>query len=952
MNRITGRAAFGHAFSVKVSRTGDYLTHAWIAFELPTVKLHVNEYQWGGPDAYTDIPMVSRVYFDDLRADLPDVLIKNPDGTYKVRLKGSMLYRWFGPSARIRWCKKLAHNLVDTVKVTVNDLSMCSVNSQWLDFWSEFMLPPEKAQCYNEMIGNTERWTDPMRFYNRQRTDAAYDDIRNGISAPGGKLQLPIPLPFSREYGTCLPCAAIPYNEIRIHTTLANWSDVLVVDYPYGCSFGGNDRGTYFSDEQAMRRGKMIQDCLHVMWLNRYAPSPDYVTGYLTQFHPISTEETTTTQTVKASSSVNTQTTVFFFLSDVAGSSTTTVETGSSQIANATGSGTTATGSSKSLTDVGTTTTVQSVESLALLAATIDVANRKRRADIIAYLANVRVIAADPAVNQDLSSYYMNDWNALASSINTGLTAELAISSFKVTTINRPIGQRPSISDLADVMQFGDPSDSCIFHMTGVNNLSICIDSANFVFFINETLTSPAIVEACKSNKYQYLSMHLDYTDAGVSYETSIYKIQYSGARIVLSPKQVVRPILPSLPKYNSRRLYGYKNGRLISVRSGNINPPPCIVSFFNATMFTYMHCELLIRLTGRMPLSAYVDTAVSSYVTTTTTQLLQNGASIYRQRIRSIIAARMLLDPTCLLFPFVATMEALQEDDWRFLADNLGYWTGWMWACDYKRNIPPPTALVMLVEAFGCSTSCSESKLQAIPEIISASWWFNYAIVHSSERQRMGLEKRACVCEWMQRADDVGIQPDSSITKLNLFFKNAVRALFFCVKNETIPSERSHYDARSTRVSWDGTSQPFPITPIVQTISLFYGKVGKFEKMPLDHFSLVEPFYHANLNSVSSGFSMLSFCNDIRIAPPNGHVNFSNLTNISVEFEETSDVTLLKEDRSRLPVVPTKQSLLDAQAVSDRQLSFNQAWRYSCCVYALTNSVIEISRGTLKFLF
>lgn len=948
MNRITGRATFGHTFSVKVSRTGDYLTHAWIAFELPTVKLHPSEYLWGGPDVTTDIPMANKVYLDDLVADLPDAIRKNPDGSFTVRMKGSMLYRWFGPSARIRWCKNLAHNLIETVKFTVNDLPMCHVNAQWLDFWSEFMLPREKSQSYDEMIGNTERWTNPMRFYNRLRTDDAYDELRSGMAAPGGKLQLPIPLPFSREYGTCLPCASIPYNEIRIHTTLADWKDVLVIDYPYGSSFGGNDRGTHFTDEQAVARGKMMQDCLHVMWLNRYTPSPDYISGYLEKFHPVSTEETTTTQTVQVTSTVKTKKTTFYFLSDTAGDASTSTAVSSGATVPSSAGATTTTSTSQSTSSKGTTTQVQSVESSAMLAVRIDMANRKRRADIIERLTSLRLLASNDQVSQSIRPFHLTDWNEFATRVNADLPADQAISTFKVMTLLRPGPQQPSLSELVDVMERGDPMDAMLFRMTTANRMAICIDGANYSFSLNESLTSPELVATFKSQKYQYISMHLDYDDPGVCYEDGIFRIQYIGAQILLSFRYV-----PSFAKYNTRRHYGYTgNARRVSVRDGNTNPPPCIVHFFNNPLFTYRHCELLIRLSGNMPLSAYVDTAVSTYVSTNTTQVIQNGASIYRQRIASIIAARMLLDPNCLVFPFIANLEGLGDRDWQRLADDLGYWTGWMWSHHYKRDHPPPTALARLVEAFSCSRSCSFDALATIPEIVGASWWFNYAIVHSNERQRMGLEKRVCVCEWMQRADDAFIQADSTITTLNLFFKNAVRALFFCARNTTIASERSHYDARRVRVSWDGIDLPSPAVPIVQTISLFYGKVGKFEKMPFDHFALVEPYLHAKLNRATSGLAMLSFANDIRVAPPNGHVNFSNLEGIHVQFEETSDVTLLKQNWDHLSSSErSTQRAVDAQVAADRQLAFHPNWKYACCAYALTNNIIEISKGTIKFL-
>jgi hypothetical protein len=211
-----------------------------------------------------------------------------------------------------------------------------------------------------------------------------------------------------------------------------------------------------------------------------------------------------------------------------------------------------------------------------------------------------------------------------------------------------------------------------------------------------------------------------------------------------------------------------------------------------------------------------------------------------------------------------------------------------------------------------------------------------------------------------MQRADDGSVRADSPTTSVNLFFKNAVRALFFCARNESIPAERSHYDARNMLVSWDGVGLPSPSLPIVRTLSIFYGKVGKFEKMPLDHFSQVEPYLHGNRSGVTPGLAMLSFANDIRTPPPNGHINFSNLAEVSVQFEETTEVTRIKDGGVLSPAdltpmttpTTTTPTTTDAPPALDLRPPFPPNWRYTCAVYALTNNIIEISRGTIKFLF
>jgi hypothetical protein len=140
---------------------------------------------------------------------------------------------------------------------------------------------------------------------------------------------------------------------------------------------------------------------------------------------------------------------------------------------------------------------------------------------------------------KSLSPFYLTQWNDFATNINRDLPSDRRIAVFTVETLNRPVQQQPRISDLADVLELGNPSDSMLFRLTPENHRAICVDGADYTFFVNESLTSPEIVAALKSNKYKYMSMHLDYTDTGVSYDDGIYRIQFTGTQVVLSFRYV-----------------------------------------------------------------------------------------------------------------------------------------------------------------------------------------------------------------------------------------------------------------------------------------------------------------------------------------------------------------------------------------------------------------------------
>jgi hypothetical protein len=228
--------------------------------ELPSVELSENEYKWGGKDKVHTINSRN----DNLKAGM---------NVENVKVDGETLYKLLGPSARIRWSKNLAHNLIQKLYLSFNELNAVEMNHHWLDFWSEFMLPTEKTKNYNDMIGNTDKWNNPMKYYETNLAND-YEKFRFGYAAPGGVLTLPVPLPFSKDTGNALPCAAIPYNEIRLHTIFKNRYDVLLVDYPYGSHYGSSYQGALNSKTKD-ELDKNLGNVLYQLWIGKLEYSAD-----------------------------------------------------------------------------------------------------------------------------------------------------------------------------------------------------------------------------------------------------------------------------------------------------------------------------------------------------------------------------------------------------------------------------------------------------------------------------------------------------------------------------------------------------------------------------------------------------------------------------------------------------------------------------------------------------
>lgn len=163
---------FNQQWSAKVTRGGDYLLHSWLRTVFPQVTLNTGV--------------------------------------------GSQ----FGLLGAIRWCANPMHNLVKECSISFNDIVKAKFTSFFLDFWAAFTVPAGKRVGYDNMIGNVSQLTNPL---------ALPGGIAN-TTLPSRALNLPLPLPHTRDTGVGLPTAAIPYNEMMINMTFRDWSELLIVD--------------------------------------------------------------------------------------------------------------------------------------------------------------------------------------------------------------------------------------------------------------------------------------------------------------------------------------------------------------------------------------------------------------------------------------------------------------------------------------------------------------------------------------------------------------------------------------------------------------------------------------------------------------------------------------------------------------------------------------------------
>jgi hypothetical protein len=231
-------------------------------------------------------------------------------------------------------------------------------------------------------------------------------------------------------------------------------------------------------------------------------------------------------------------------------------------------------------------------------------------------------------------------------------------------------------------------------------------------------------------------------------------------------------------------------------------------------------------------------------------------------------------------------------------------------------------------------STDISESN----PQVSNVQVWANYAIVSNDERKRMACAPRDILIEQVQTAPRQTFCPDTNPTpRYDIRFSHAIKVFFFGALNTTVRSQWSNYTA--------GTPVPYPsrvdydveamVDPILQT-SLIYENTNRLSQMGSDYYSLINPWYHAPVIPLETGYHMYSYTLDFICLDPQGSTNYGKLTNVSIAPEASQAAK--DSSKGEIP------SIEDSFSGGD----FPQTWEF--VTTAVNNNIIRISGGALGF--
>lgn len=211
---------------------------------------------------------------------------------------------------------------------------------------------------------------------------------------------------------------------------------------------------------------------------------------------------------------------------------------------------------------------------------------------------------------------------------------------------------------------------------------------------------------------------------------------------------------------------------------------------------------------------------------------------------------------------------------------------------------------------------------------------WADYAIVSNDERKRMACAPRDILIEQVQTAPRQAFTPATNAQQsFDVRFSHAIKVLFFSVRNRTFQADWSNYMTNSPVTVGVNTNftPPGSADPILQT-SLIYENTNRLAQMGSDYFSLVNPYFHAPVIPLDTGYHMYSYSLDFICLDPMGSTNYGKLTNVSIVPEASAAAV----------------TGANGAGVAGSGADFAQTYEF--IITAVNNNIIRISGGALGF--
>lgn len=229
-------------------------------------------------------------------------------------------------------------------------------------------------------------------------------------------------------------------------------------------------------------------------------------------------------------------------------------------------------------------------------------------------------------------------------------------------------------------------------------------------------------------------------------------------------------------------------------------------------------------------------------------------------------------------------------------------------------------------------------------PSIGSPEAYAHYALVHRSERVKMGATPRDYLIIQQQSGQKLQDKAGSNLFTQELLFGNSIITIFFAFANTSIggrPSAGYEWSNYTTEFGYKGAS------PIAQ-FNLRYDNNLRWS-MGIDYYSLIVPFYFCeHAIPEETGYGMITYSTRPFSTDPFGSTNFTKLANVTAEIVLSNAATNAKNTTAPVSVNGTTPIQWPSYTSSGLMEAFPQT--YSGIFISRAWQVVRSANGSMGY--
>jgi len=158
----------------------------------------------------TDIALIKQNFLQSYNNQ-----VRNYTGQNELNNKVATVTANTNNPPRVAWIEKLGYYIAQYFQLSINNVEIEKLTSDWINIWNEVNLPVSKQSGNNKMIGNVEVLTS-----------------YNSNNLPKYRLRIPIPFYFNRfmNAGLSIPLIALLHSDVKLTIQMEKLANLIIND--------------------------------------------------------------------------------------------------------------------------------------------------------------------------------------------------------------------------------------------------------------------------------------------------------------------------------------------------------------------------------------------------------------------------------------------------------------------------------------------------------------------------------------------------------------------------------------------------------------------------------------------------------------------------------------------------------------------------------------------------